>query len=116
MVKPLPLVKDGDLVALAQHMIQARCRDTVRVTKVKGHATDADVEQGRMRLADQLGDAEADVPADVGRRHQSELLMDARRILLEVRNQWYTIMLQLYRFMIAVARVADNHNGKGVLP
>ena len=33
----LPLVKDGDLIALVQYMIRTRGRDTVRVTKVKGH-------------------------------------------------------------------------------
>ena len=36
LVKPLPLVKDGDLVALVQYMIRSRGRETVRVTKVKG--------------------------------------------------------------------------------
>ena len=35
LVKPLPLVKDGDLIALAQYMIRTRGRDTVRVNKVK---------------------------------------------------------------------------------
>ena len=113
LVKPLPLVKDGDLVALAQYMIQARGRNTVGVTKVKGHAIDADVEQGRVRLEDWLGNAEAAAAADLGRRHQSELLMDAWRILLTVRNHWYPIILQLHRFMIAVARVAVNHDGRG---
>ena len=44
--KPLLLVKDGDLVALAQYMIGTGGRETVRVTKVTGHATDADVAQG----------------------------------------------------------------------
>ena len=34
--KPLPLVKDGDLIALVQYMIRTRGRETVRVTKVKG--------------------------------------------------------------------------------
>ena len=36
LAKPLPLVKDGDLVALVHHMIRTRGRSTVRVTKVKG--------------------------------------------------------------------------------
>ena len=36
LVKPLPSVKDGDLVALVQYMIRTRGRETVRVTKVKG--------------------------------------------------------------------------------
>ena len=36
LAKPLPLVEDGDLVALVQYMIRTRGRETVRVTKVKG--------------------------------------------------------------------------------
>ena len=42
----LSLVKDGDLVALVQYMIRTRGRDTVRVTEVKGHFEDADVQCG----------------------------------------------------------------------
>ena len=53
LVKPLPLVEDKDLVALVQYMIRTRGRETVRVTKVKGHAEDVDVRQGRVRLLDQ---------------------------------------------------------------
>ena len=34
LVEPLPLVKDGDLIALARYMICTRGRETVRVTKV----------------------------------------------------------------------------------
>ena len=53
LVKPQPLVKDGDLIALVQYMIRTRGRETVRVTKVEGHAEDVDVQQGRVRLEDQ---------------------------------------------------------------
>ena len=49
----------------------------------------------------------------MGRRHQSEVLIDAWRRLLKVRNHWYPIMLQLRRFMISVARVTVNHDGRG---
>ena len=31
---------------------------------------------GQLRLGDQLGNAEADAAADLGRRHQSEVLID----------------------------------------
>ena len=47
----------------------------MRVTKVKGHAEDADVQSGRVRLEDQVGNAEADTAADLGRRHQSQVLI-----------------------------------------
>ena len=99
------------MVALVQYMIRTRGRETVRVTKVKGHAEDSDVQHGR--LEDQLGNAEADTAADLGRRHQSEVLTDAWRRLLKVRGRWYPIMLHLKRFMIAVARVTVNHDGRG---
>ena len=74
LVTPPPLVKDGDLIALVQCMIRTRGRDTVRVNKVKGHAEDVDVQLGRVRLLDQRGNSEADTAADLGRRHQSEVL------------------------------------------
>ena len=52
LAKPLPLVKDGDLVALVQYMVRTRGRDTVRVTKVKGHAKGDDVQHGHAQLID----------------------------------------------------------------
>ena len=55
----------------------------------------------------------ADTAADLGRRHQSDVLLDVRRRLLRTRRYWYDIMLDLHRFMIAVARVAVNHDGRG---
>ena len=107
------MVKDGDLIALVQYTIRTRGRDTVRVTKVKGHAKDDDVQHGRVRLIDQQGNVEADIAADLGRRHQTEVLINARRRLLQARSYWYPLMTDLHRFMIAIARVSVNHDGKG---
>ena len=101
------------MIALARYMIRTRGRETVRVTTVKGHAEDVDVQQGRVRLVDQHVNAEADAAADLGRLHQTEVLIDARRRLLQARCHWYPIMSDLHRFMIAVARVSVNHDGKG---
>ena len=33
--------------------------------------------------------------------------------MLQARSHWYPIMLDLHRFMIAVARVSVNHDGEG---
>ena len=113
LAKPLPLVKDGDLVALVQYMIRTRGRETVRVTKVKGHAEDDYVQHGRVRLIDQQVNVEGDIAADLGRRHQTEMLISARRMLLQARSCWYPIMTDLRRFVVAIARVSVNHDGKG---
>ena len=104
LVKPLPLVEDGDLIALVQYMIRTRGRETVRVTKGKGQI---------LMFNKVGGNAEADAAAELGRRHQSEVLIVARCRLVKARSHWYPIMLDLHRFMIAVARVSVNHDGKG---
>ena len=78
LAKPLPLVKDCDLVALVQYMIRTRGRGTVRVTEVKGHAEDSDAQQCRVRLEDQLGNTEADAAADLGRRLRFSLMLGVR--------------------------------------
>ena len=59
------------------------------------------------------GNSEADTAADLGRRHQSEVFIDARRKLLRARSHWHLVMLDLHRFMIATARVSVNHDGRG---
>ena len=52
------------MVALVQYLISTRV-GAVRVTKVKGLAEDVDVQSGRVRLEDQLGNAEADAAASL---------------------------------------------------
>ena len=44
--KPLPQGKDDDLIAIVLNMILVQGPDKVKVTKLKGHATEAYVEQG----------------------------------------------------------------------
>ena len=85
---------------LLSNTIRTGSRHAVRVTKVKGHVKDDDVQHGHVRLIDQQGDVEADVAADLGRRHQSEVLINARRKLLQARSYWYPIITDLHSFMI----------------
>ena len=47
---PLPLVKDGNLLATIHSMLCLRGFDTVKVSKVKGHATRAMVNTGDVRF------------------------------------------------------------------
>ena len=65
---PFELVKDGDLLLLLERMLHLRGLDTVRITKVKGHADDGMVLEGRVREVDRLGNDAADEAADFGRR------------------------------------------------
>ena len=45
---PFELVKDGDLLLLIERMLHLRGLDTARITKVKGHADDDMVLDGRV--------------------------------------------------------------------
>ena len=61
---PLPLKKDGDLLAIIHSMLCLRMSDTVKVSKVKGHATPAMVASGDVRVEDLIGNGGADAAAD----------------------------------------------------
>ena len=57
---PFELVKDGDLLLSSERMLQLRGLGTARVTKVKGHADECMVLDGRVQEIDRLGNDAAD--------------------------------------------------------
>ena len=99
--KPFELVNDGDLLLLIEQMLDRRGLDTVRISKVKGHADDAMILHGQVRRDDRLGNDAADEAADFGRRRvQSTAVIDARRDFSGVCGRWYPIVLDLHRFSL----------------
>ena len=110
---PLPLIKDGDLLATIHSMLSLRGFDTVKVSKVKGHATRAMVDSGDVRLEDLVVNNGADAAAELGRLRQKDAVVTARRDLLRVRRSWYPIILDLHKFMVAISRIEVNHDGFG---
>ena len=110
---PLPLVKDGDLLATIHSMLCLRGFDTVKVSKVQGHATRAMVNKGDVRFEDLVGDNCADAAADLGRLRKHDDVISARRDFLRVRRFWYPIIFDLHKFMVAISRIEVNHDGFG---
>ena len=109
----LPLIEDGDLFAIIHSMLCLRGFDTVKVSKVKGHATRAMVNNGDVRFEDLVGTNGADAAADLGRSRQQDAVITARRDLLRVRRFWYPIIFDLHKFMVAISRIEVNHDGFG---
>ena len=107
---PLPLVTDGDLLATVNSMLCLRGVDTVKVSKVKGHAAHAMVDNGDVRLEDLIGNDGADTAADLVRLRQQDDVITAGRDLLRTRRHWYPIM---HTFMVAISRIEVNHDGYG---
>ena len=97
---PFELLKDGDLLFLIDRMVRLRGPDTVRVSKVKGHADEAMVRSGQVREADRFGNCAADEAADFGRRRVGNLVVDARRNLSGVCNRWYPVILTFIGFSL----------------
>ena len=114
---PFEPVNDGDLFLLIERMLHLRGLDTVRITKVKGHADQSMVLDGRVREIDRLGNDAADEAADFGRRLVSNAVIDARRNLSGVCGRWYPVILDIHRFFIAISRAVVNHGaGDGTAP
>ena len=93
------LVKDGDLILLIERMLHRRELDTVRITKVTGHADEALVRAGRARDLDRLGNNGADEAADFGRRRVPWWIIDARRNYSGVCVRWRPVVLGLHLFL-----------------
>ena len=74
-------VHHGDLLLLIEKMLHLRGLDTVRIAKVKGHADEGMVLDGRDREVDRLGNDAADEAADFSRRRVGNAVIDARRNL-----------------------------------
>ena len=109
---PFELVKDGDLLLLLERILRLRGLDTVRVTKVKGHADEGMVLDGRVREVDWIGNDAAAEAADFGRGRVGNAVIDARRNLSGVFGRWYLVLLDLHRFFIAISRAVVNHDGR----
>ena len=93
---PFELVNDGDLLFLIDRMLQSRGLDTLRISKVKGHADDGMILHGQVRREDKLGNDAADEAADFGRRRVSPAVIDARRNLSGVCGRWYPIIILIF--------------------
>ena len=100
--RPAELVKDGDLFLLIERMLRLRELDTVRISKVKGHADEALVRAGAVRDLDRLGNNGADEAADFGRRRVPWWIIDARRNYSGVCARWRPVVLGLHRLFIAI--------------
>ena len=105
---PFSLCSDGDLLNCIRDMVLYSSARSVRVSKVKGRATDAMVVEGKVRREDKEGNDAADIAADFGRLRQPARIIDARRCLLNAKKEWYPRLLSLHRFMVAIARESLN--------
>ena len=114
MAVPVPLLLSLSMMVIcfSDRMLHLRGWDTVWISKVKGHADEGMVFDGRVREADRLGNNAADEAADYGRRRVGNIVVDARRNLFGVCGRWYPVILDIPRFFIVISRTVVNHDGR----
>ena len=93
----LSLSRNGDLLLLIGRMLRLRGLDTVRVTKVKGHADEGMVLNGRVREVDRFGNNAADEAADFGR---GRLVVEAGTLLFLTFIGFSLLFLELWSIMM----------------
>ena len=101
-----------ELLWLIDRMLHLRGLDTVRITKIKGHADEGLVLDGRVREVERFGNDAADEAAGFGRREVGEAVIDARHNLSGVCSRWYPVILDLCLLFIANSRAVVNHDGR----
>ena len=94
-VRQVGRLRDGNVGSCPAS--EMRGRDTVRITKVKGHADEGMAREGGVRELDRSGNDAADEAADFGRRRVDFPIIDARRNFAGVCSWWYPIILVLHR-------------------
>ena len=86
----------------------------VKVSKVKGHATQSMVDKGDARHEDLVDNDGADNAANFVVLRQHDGVISARRALIRVR--WgidILTMMELHLCMVAFSRIEVNHDGHG---
>ena len=113
MTNPLDLCIDGDLLALIEKILAEQGPDSAQVSKVKGHADESMVRDGRVRMLDKIGNDLADRAADFGRRRVPPAIIDCERMVHSACTAWYSLIPDLLSIFIVIAGEAVNRNGRG---
>ena len=93
-------MKNGDLWSFFAKSTQARGAQAVRLSKVKGHATQEMVEKGTVRETDKMGNDEADVGADEGAVGEQQELSTAARKYATRQWRYKVFMARVHQYII----------------
>ena len=91
------VVSDGDLWEHSEKAVRAKGVHAIRITKVKGHVTQEQVDSKQYRPVDKKGNDKADQAADVGTVLYGKDVIDTTKFL-HGRHYRYT------KFMLDVAK------------
>ena len=102
--KPWELTTDGDLWAIFHQHALAKGLHSIDITKVKGHATDKQVVDGKVRQVDKEGNDMSDVIADLGVGLHTEPILNIACVYTRRNIVFANLVTQIHIHNIAVLR------------
>ena len=105
--RPSELLVDGDFLMPKMSL------GTYAISNVKSHADEDMVRRGGVRPIDKIGNDRADEAADFCRRGVRAAATHQRRALDQSCGHWYTIVYDVHRLFIAIARAVVNDDRLG---
>ena len=98
--RPWSTQKDGDLWELLHKMVQQKGWKSVKITKVKGHATDANVEDGKVDINDKKGNDKADDYATKGLNGHADDFLKVSRLLTKRQISYVAFVTHVHDHML----------------
>ena len=91
--KPFGSQKDGDLWRIWFLFLKEKGHRAVKITKVKGHATQDDIDSGKVRSTDKEGNDKADAAAKKGIKQHGEAVIKTAN-WLSTRHKYYAWLVR----------------------
>ena len=98
--RPWGVQKDGDLWAMLHRYLQAKGAHAVAFSKVKGHATDSDVMEGKVRADDKKGNDHADAAAETAVQQYGEVLVHFGQRLAQRHKDYTGFLVELHQCLV----------------
>ena len=99
-----PQMRDGDRWEVFADLVEQRGPHTVSITKVKGHATNEMVEQGKVEGGDKQGNDAADVAADCGAIDSQAKVHCFRGLYCNKHKRYSPFMCRVQRFVAGLKK------------
>ncbi len=94
------LVSDGDLWQHFEQAAKAKGINAIRITKVKGHVNQDQVNSGKYRQVDKDGNDKADAAADIATKMHGEEVVSVAKILSIRHKQYGNFMKQVAKHIV----------------
>ena len=102
--KPWAILTDGDIWECVEQIVDAKGAHAVNITKVKGHATDQMVVEGKVRIEHKEGNDASDVAADKGIEQHGNDLLEWSTFFAQAHGEYGTLVAHIHDFILALIK------------